>query len=640
MRKAFRAAFMALAVFALAASIASCAHPFDKFAEVPLKITFVETTDIHGAIFPYNFITGKALDTSMAQVATLVAENRAKGDVVLLDNGDVLQGQPTVYYYNFQKTDVPHIWGEVLNYLQYDVATIGNHDIEAGHPVYDKLVKEVQAPMICANIVKEGTDEPYFPPYAVITRQGVKIAILGLTQPKITEQLPKAFWAGMDVLDMVETAKKWVPIIQEKEKPDILIGLFHAGVDYTYGGQTADTPKNENPSQLVVERVTGFDFIFVGHDHAGWDGKGYDPVAKTKTVDVKDPSGKVVPIYGGLAGAAAIPVVEISLQWDKKAKSWTKSLTGSLTALKGVAADAAFLAKFEPAKAELMAWVERPVGKMVGKITSDEALFGDSAFVDLIHRIQLELCADPAMGLKPAQISFAAPLDSTAYLPTTPDGTIKVRDMFSLYKYENFMYTMDRSDRPPDILQDGQGRQAHLQSPVQQLRYDDGRVQLRQRRRHQVHGGRFKADWLTHRDHLDVRRKALRDGQDLLGGDQLVPRLGRRRPPDQGRRAAGRGPPEAQARHVEHDQGPALLHAQVVREADRPDHGYPRRQLESPPRGLGSGWQSHGLPAPLPAQIAIAECDRRPSLDGRLAARVSVTGARACFLDGASVSFP
>ncbi|PKL08132.1 MAG: bifunctional metallophosphatase/5'-nucleotidase [Spirochaetae bacterium HGW-Spirochaetae-7] len=443
MRKVFKAAFMALAVFALASSIASCAHPFDKFAEVPLKITFIETTDVHGAIFPYNFITGKALDTSMAQVATLVAENRAKGDVVLLDDGDVLQGQPTVYYYNFQKTDVPHIWGEVLNYLQYDVVTVGNHDIEAGHPVYDKLVKEVKAPMICANIVKEGTDEPYFPPYAVITRQGVKIAILGLTQPKITEQLPKAFWSGMDVLDMVDTARKWVPIIQAKEKPDILIGLFHAGVDYTYGGQTADTPKNENPSQLVVERVPGFDFIFVGHDHAGWEGKGYDPVAKTKTVDVKDPSGKIVPIYGGLAGAAAIPVVEISLQWDKKAKTWTKSITGSLTPLKGVAADSAFLAKFEPAKADLMAWVERPIGKMVGKITSDEALFGDSAFVDLIHRIQLELCADPAMGLKPAQISFAAPLDSTAYLPTTADGTIKVRDMFSLYKYENFMYTMD-----------------------------------------------------------------------------------------------------------------------------------------------------------------------------------------------------
>jgi len=111
--------------------------------------------------------------------------------------------------------------------------------------------------------------------------------------------------------------------------------------------------------------------------------------------------------------------------------------------MKGVKADEAFLAKFDPAKAELMAWVERPIGTMVGKINSDEAMFGDSAFVDLINRIQLELCADPAMGLKPAQISIAAPLDQYAYLPTTADGTIKVRDMFSLYKYENFMYTMD-----------------------------------------------------------------------------------------------------------------------------------------------------------------------------------------------------
>ena len=111
----------------------------------------------------------------------------------------------------------------------------------------------------------------------------------------------------------------------------------------------------------------------------------------------------------------------------------------SLVPLKGVAADEAFLAKFEPAKADLMAWVERPIGKMVGSINSDEAMFGDSAFVDLINRIQLELCADPTMGLKPAQISIAAPLDQYAYLPTMQDGTIKVRDMFSLYKYENFI---------------------------------------------------------------------------------------------------------------------------------------------------------------------------------------------------------
>jgi 2',3'-cyclic-nucleotide 2'-phosphodiesterase/3'-nucleotidase len=446
MRKVTRIALALLATLAIVLSFASCAHPFDKFSETPLRITFMETSDVHGAIFPYNFITGTPLETSMAQVATLVAQKRAEGaEVVLMDNGDSLQGQPTVYYYNFLKTDVPHIWGEVLNYLQYDVVTMGNHDIETGHPVYDKLVKEVKAPMICANIVKEGSGEPYFPPYTIVTRQGVKIAILGLTEPKITEQLPNAFWSGMDVLDMVETAKKWVPIIQEKEKPDLLVGLFHAGVDYTYGGNTADTPKNENASQLVVEKVAGFDLVFVGHDHAGWEGKGYDPVKKAKNVDVKDPSGKVVPIFGPLDAAKNVAVVDVTLSWDKASKSWYTSVRGSLVPVKDVAPDPAFLAKFEPAKVGLMAWVERPIGKMVGRMHSDDALFGDSAFVDLIHRIQLELCADPAMGLKPAQVSFAAPLDQNAYLPTTADGTIKVRDMFSLYKYENFMYTMDLS---------------------------------------------------------------------------------------------------------------------------------------------------------------------------------------------------
>jgi len=440
MKRVLRA-FIAIALVAILA-LGSCATKFNQFVDQPLKLTFIETSDIHGAIFPYDFITGKPLATSMAQVASLVKDKRAAGEVVLLDNGDSLQGQPTVYYYNFEKTGVPHIWSEVLNHLAYDVVTVGNHDIEAGHPVYDKMVKELKMPFICANVVDEKTGEPYFKPYAVVTRQGVKIAILGLTEPKITEQLPRAFWSGMDILDMVETAKKWVPIILEKEKPDLLIGLFHAGVDYTYGGQTADTPKNESGSQLVVERVQGFDFILVGHDHAGWDGMGFDPATKKK-MWVKDPSGKVVPIYGALAGAAAIPVVEVSLRWEKANKTWIKEVNGTLLALKDRPADPDFLAKFDPYKAELMAWVERPIGKMSGKITSDVAMFEDSAFVDLIHKIQLELCADPAMGLKPAQISIAAPLDMYAYLPTTADGTIKVRDMFSLYKYENFLYTMD-----------------------------------------------------------------------------------------------------------------------------------------------------------------------------------------------------
>lgn len=407
-----------------------------------VTLTFIETSDIHGAIYPYDFVNAKPMSTSLAQIASLIAEERAANpNVVLLDNGDSLQGQPTVYYYNFQKTDGPHIWSQALNFLQYDAVGVGNHDIEAGHNVYDKLYEEVQAPVICANAVKpDGT--PYFTPYTVIVKDGVKIAILGMITPKIPDWLPPQFWTGMEFEDMVENAQKWVPIIQEKEKPDVLIGLFHAGVDYTYGNVTADTKYNENAAQLVAERVPGFDIVFCGHDHSGWDGMGWDPVNKKK-VEVKDPNGKTVYIYGALNSARKTPVVNLMLDWNEATNSWDKRVRGGLVDITQYQADPAFMAQFQPGYDEIKQWVDRPIGKMDGVITTRDSMFGDSAFVDLIHRIQLDLSKDPAMGLKPADISFVAPLSADAKIPTSADGTLYVRDMFNLYVYENFLYTMN-----------------------------------------------------------------------------------------------------------------------------------------------------------------------------------------------------
>jgi len=449
MRKALsRWAGILAVVLAMVALIGCATAPAaPKTPPSPVTVTFIETSDVHGSLFPYNFITDKPAATSLAQVATLVQQKRAEAgkDVVLLDDGDTLQGQPTVYYYNFVKTSGRHIWSDAVDYLGYDAVGVGNHDIEAGHLVYDKLYKEIKAPVLCANAVKDdGT--PYFTPYKVITRKGVKIAILGMITPKIPDWLPPQFWTGMKFQDMVECAKKWVPIIQEKEKPDLLVGLFHAGVDYSYGGVAADTPLNENAAQLVAQTVPGFDMIFAGHDHAGWDGMGWDPVAKKK-VEVKDPNGKTVYIYGALNAAKSVPIVDVTLTWNAETKAWTKAIAGSLVSVEGVAADPAFIAKFQGAYDEVKAWVSRPVGKLAGSITTRDSMFGDSAFVDLIHRIQLELSADPAMGLKKADISFAAPLTMDATIPTSPDGTMYVRDMFNLYQYENFLYTMDMTGK-------------------------------------------------------------------------------------------------------------------------------------------------------------------------------------------------
>ena len=110
--------------------------------EQVIKLKFIVTSDIHGAIFQYDFIEDIFTTSSLAQIYTYVKEQRENPDqeVILLDNGDILQGQPVAYYSNKalreQATDT-HIIADVMNYMGYDAATVGNHDIEAGHEVYD-----------------------------------------------------------------------------------------------------------------------------------------------------------------------------------------------------------------------------------------------------------------------------------------------------------------------------------------------------------------------------------------------------------------------------------------------------------------------------------------------------------------------
>ena len=405
------------------------------YPEGEVNFEIVQTTDIHGMIFPYNFITDKEENTSMAHVSSYLKQLKNDGKtVLLLDNGDSLQGQPTVYYYNFVATNESHIWSEVLNYMNYDVIGVGNHDVEAGHSVYDKLAKELKAPLISANLIDEKTKEPYFKPYTIVEKNGVKIAVLGLIEPAIDRQLPKVLYEGLTTEDMVESAQKWIKIIKDKENPDMIIGLFHAGANYT---DDKETYKNENASQLVAEQVDGFDIIFVGHDHQGWSGLGYDETSKQKTKEVKSPSGKIVPIYGGVNAARYIASIDVSMTYNKDNKTWDIKFNGNLLDVSKFEADKEFLEKFDDARVNIQEWVSRDIGNLNTKLVSDEAIFGDSYFLSLIHKLQFTI-AEKELEEK-ADISFAAPLSKDAVLN---NGIVKVKDMFNLYPYENFFYVM------------------------------------------------------------------------------------------------------------------------------------------------------------------------------------------------------
>ncbi|WP_038375078.1 bifunctional metallophosphatase/5'-nucleotidase [Brachyspira alvinipulli] len=416
------------------------------------RFTIVQTTDVHSMIFPYNFMKDKEENTSIAHVYNYVKQLRNDGKtVLLLDDGDFLQGQPAVYYYNFVATNETHIWSEILNYMEYDAVVLGNHDIEAGHNVYDKINKEVKAPLLAANLIYENTKEPYFKPYTIVEKSGVKIAILGLIEPAIERQLPKVLYYGLETEDMVESARKWIKVIKEKEKPDMIIGLFHSGANHT---EDKEKYKNENASQLVAEEVDGFDLILVGHDHQGWTGLGYDEISKKKTKEVKNSNGKTIPIFGGVNAARYIVSIDVIVKYNEENIVCDIQFDGILLEPSSFEADKDFLNKFSNANTNIKKWVNRDIGKLNTKLVSDEALFGDSYFLSFIHKMQFEISKEE-LG-EDIDISFAAPLSKDAVLD---NGAVKLKDMFSLYPCENFFYIMKLTGKQiKDFMEYSYGR--------------------------------------------------------------------------------------------------------------------------------------------------------------------------------------
>lgn len=380
--------------------------------EVTLKL--IETSDVHGCYFPYDFIRNKPMKGSLARVSSYVKEQREKYEnVILMDNGDILQGQPVAYYYNYMDTISEHVCAAMLNYMKYDVGTMGNHDVETGHAVYDRWVRQCNFPVLGANIVDNKTEKPYLPPYQVIEKEGVKIAILGMITPAIPSWLPEQLWSGLHFEDMEDCARKWVKIIREKENPEVLVGLFHAGPE----GNKLDNVV-ENGSGNVAKSVPGFDVVFMGHDHT----RRYEKVVNVEgdSVLLIDP-----------ANMSKV-VSEVTFTIKKQdGKVVSKQVEGKLVNMDGYAPDADFMNIFSGAYETTMDFVSRNIGRIEHTISSKEAFFGPSAFVDLIHQLQLDIAG--------ADISFCAPLSAYAEIKK---GDICVSDMFNLYKYENLLYTM------------------------------------------------------------------------------------------------------------------------------------------------------------------------------------------------------
>lgn len=389
--------------------------------EKVVKLKIVETSDVHGNFYPYDFVRRQSSAGSLARVYTWVQQERRRfGDnLILLDNGDILQGQPSAYYYNYIDTVSPHLTAEMLNFMAYDAGNMGNHDIETGRAVFDRWTGDCRFPVLGANILDTVTGKTHLKPYVVLEREGVKIAVLGMITPAIPMWLSENLWPGLRFEDMETAARKWIPFIREQEKPDVIIGLFHAGKNAVWmGGKYRD-----NASVEVASRVPGFDVVLAGHDHA------------RACFKVANEAGDSVLVVNPANNAVTVGDVEVTLTL-RGGKVTDKLVEGRLTDVGALEPSPEFMQHFAGQYDAIQAFVSKKIGRFTQPISTRPAYFGPSAFVDLIHRLQLEIGK--------AEISLAAPLSLDARIEA---GDIYVSDMFNLYKYENMLYTMSLSGK-------------------------------------------------------------------------------------------------------------------------------------------------------------------------------------------------
>ncbi|MDD5733671.1 MAG: 5'-nucleotidase C-terminal domain-containing protein, partial [Bacteroidales bacterium] len=297
--------------------------------------------------------------------------------------------------------------------------TVGNHDIEAGRNVFSRVYRQMEMPVLSANVVHESSGEPFFIPYHVFRRKGYKIAVLGMLTPQVTWWVPEWLRPGMDFHSITESARYWIPLIQENEKPDLLIGLFHTGAR----AETPGPPGNENAVLWIAQNVPGIDLICYGHDHKA--GVQYVLNTQSDTVWLINPG----------AHGKKLAQARVILHPGKQQKA---RITAELTDLDRIEPDTDYLEAFEPFFRKTQQYGQKPIAVLLHTLESRVAMDGPSRWLDEVHRGQLEI-AGADSGIRP-DVSFASAIPSDAVIEK---GQLYVKDFFTWFPYENSLCILE-----------------------------------------------------------------------------------------------------------------------------------------------------------------------------------------------------
>jgi 2',3'-cyclic-nucleotide 2'-phosphodiesterase/3'-nucleotidase len=384
-----------------------------------LHLVILGTTDLHGNLFPIDYYTDKSDNRGLAKIATIIKRTRQENkNILLIDSGDTIQGTPLEYYHNKKNNQPPDPMMLVMNSLQYDAMTVGNHEYNFGLQVLEKARGEAKFPWLSANTYNTGTEQTHYAPYIVKEVDGVRIGVLGLTTPGIPNWENAPNYAGLEFHDPLLEAKKWVPVLRGKERADVVVIAMHMGLeeDLRTGETNPGQVTNENRAIAIAREVPGVDLIFMGHTHRD------------------NPSVVINGVQLIQANYWGRHLARVDLYFENESKGWRVFARNARTIPMDdtIAPDPEILALGEPYNRETQAWLSRPIGESASELTATEARFRDTAILDLIQRVQLETGK--------ADVSMAAVFNPDARVAK---GAVTVRDIAGLYVYENTLVVLE-----------------------------------------------------------------------------------------------------------------------------------------------------------------------------------------------------
>lgn len=386
-------------------SLFSCSAPKDG----DYTIHLLTTNDVHGRYFDSLYVSN-SVRPSLVSISAYVDSLRNEwgaDNIVLLDAGDCLQGDNASFYYNFIDTVSTHLYARMVDYIGYDAVVVGNHDIETGHRVYDRVRKDMKAPFLAANALDVSTGKSYFDDYVILKKGGLKVAVIGFTNANIKNWLSPKLWEGMEFTSLIPMAQEIVDKVRKEENPDVVIVATHTGCGFGDGSQY------EGQGLDLFNSLTDVDFIVCAHDHR-------PIIHQNDSICLVNAGSHCRNLGHG----------QINLRYEK-GKLVSKSLSGDLIYVDKKVVDEEMKAEFAADFKAVKEFTTMEVGTLMTDLRTRDSYAGMSDYLNLLHTLSLN-CA-------PAQISLAAPLTFNGFVK---HGTILFNDLFTIYPFENQLYVI------------------------------------------------------------------------------------------------------------------------------------------------------------------------------------------------------